>query len=115
MFQAMAADRYLNRRSAPARSALAIVLAATLTAAWQTTPRSAGAFPSNAEMRGVGDAQVGIPVQEFFDKSVAALAREMLLQPHLDTQALQKQSSHHRIEMDLFAPGDVGILVRYCW
>src|ERR1700687_2691798 len=94
---------------------LAILTAGTLVLSWQATPRSAWAFPSNAEMRSVGGAPVGIPVQEFFNKSVAALAREMLLQQHLDAQVFGAQPIRRAIEIDLFAPGDVGIVMRYCW
>lgn len=94
---------------------MALLTAGELAVAAQVAPRSASALPSNAEMRSVGDAPVGIPVHEFIDKSVWVLAHEMLLQPHLDTEAQSNQPVHRGVEMDLFAPGDFGIVVRYCW
>ena len=93
----------------------AILTAGTLALWWQATPRSAWAFPSNAEMRAVGSAPVGIAVQEFIDKPVSVLAREMLLQKHLDAQASSNQPVYRKIQVDLFAPGDFGVVVRYCW
>lgn len=94
---------------------LAILTAGALALWWLATPRSAWAFPSNAEMRAVGSAPVGIPVQKFINKPVLALAREMLLQQHLDVQVHRNQPVHRGIEMDLFAPGDFGVVMRYCW
>ena len=94
---------------------LAILTAGTLALWWQATPRSAWAFPSNAEMRTVGSAPVGIPVQEFIDKPVSALAREMLLQQHLDAQAHGTQPVRRGIEVELFTPGDFGVVLRYRW
>jgi len=92
-----------------------LVIAGALASVCQPMPRSAWGFPSNAEMRDVGDASVGISVKEFIDKSMVTLAREMLLQEHLDVQTHPNQPVIHGVEVELFAPGDVGVQVRYRW
>ena len=93
----------------------ALLTAGTLALWSQAASRIAWGFPSNAEMRDVGDAPVGISVKEFIDKSVVTLAREMLLQQHLDGQTDGKQPVVRGVEVELFTPGDVGVLVRYRW
>lgn len=95
---------------------MGVLVTASALALWcQATCRTAWGFPSNEEMRDVGDAPAGISVKEFIDKSVVTLAREMLLQQHLDAQTHGNQPVVRGVEVELFAPGDVGILVRYRW
>ena len=93
----------------------ALLTAGTLALSSQAASRIAWGFPSNAEMRDVGDAPVGISVKEFVDKSVVTLAREMLLQQHLDAQPHGTQPVYRGVEVELFAPGDVGVVLRYRW
>lgn len=75
---------------------------------------TAHAFPSNAEMRAVGGDPCGMPVEAFLEKSMGTLAREMLLTGHLDVGSITPQQ-HRGIQVELFAPGDFGVVVRYRW
>jgi hypothetical protein len=43
------------------------------------------------------------------------LAREMLLQQHLDAQAHGNRPVRRGIEVELFAPGDFGVVLLYRW
>lgn len=72
-------------------------------------------FPTNADMRSCGDESVGLPARVFAEKSIPTLAREMLLQRHLETDAVTSDSKSRGFQVELFAPGDIGITVRYRW
>ena len=93
---------------------IAVCISATAMVSAITT-RPAYAFPTNAEMRDVGGDPSGLPVDTLLHKAFGALAREMLLQRHLDTDADIPRPQRRGVQVELFAPGDIGIVLRYRW
>ena len=79
------------------------------------TTRPAYSFPTNAEMRDVGGDPSGLPIDILLHKALGALAREMLLQHHLDSTANLPRPQQRGVQVELFAPGDIGVVVRYRW
>ncbi|GBD27887.1 hypothetical protein HRbin30_03244 [bacterium HR30] len=80
-------------------------------------PVAAGAqvAKSNRDMREVGDDSRGLPAEVFVQKPLRLLAREMLLENHLDENSNVPRPQRKGLQVELFTPGDFGILVRYRW
>lgn len=70
---------------------------------------------SNRAMRSVGDDPRGLPIETFVQKPLPLLAREMLLESHLDDHANIPRLQRRGLQVELFAPGDFGVVVRYRW
>ncbi len=70
---------------------------------------------SNQAMRSVGDDPRGLPVEVFVQKPLPLLAREMLLQNHLDEHNNTPRPQRKGVQVEVFAPGDFGVVVRYRW
>lgn len=70
---------------------------------------------SNRDMREVGDDARGLPAEVFVQKPLGLLAREMLLENHLDDNSNIPRPQRRGLQVELFAPGDFGVLVRYRW
>lgn len=70
---------------------------------------------SNQAMRSVGDAPQGLPIETFAEKPLPLLAREMLLKSHLDDHSNVPRPQQRGLQVELFAPGDFGLVVRYRW
>ncbi|GIW43353.1 MAG: hypothetical protein KatS3mg077_0635 [Candidatus Binatia bacterium] len=70
---------------------------------------------TNRDMREVGDDPRGLPAEVFAQKPLAILAREMLLESHLDKNAKVPRPQRKGVQVELFTPGDFGVLVRYRW
>lgn len=68
---------------------------------------------TNAEMREVGGDPRGLPVQTFLEKSIGSLAREYLLENNLEKNMPHAQQ--RGLQVELFAPGDFGVVMRYRW
>ncbi len=83
--------------------------------AWLAYPVCAQVSASNRGMRAVGDDPRGLPVETFVQKPLGLLAREMLLQSHLDENSNVPRPQRRGFQMELFAPGDFGVVVRYRW
>ncbi|MCX8072893.1 MAG: hypothetical protein N3C12_10635 [Candidatus Binatia bacterium] len=66
-------------------------------------------------MREVGEDPRGLPVEVFVQKPLGLLAREMLLESHLDKNANVPRPQRKGVQVELFTPGDFGVLVRYRW
>lgn len=67
------------------------------------------------EMRSVGEEARGLPVEVFVQKPLPLLAREMLLQSHLEENSNVPRPQRKGVQVELFAPGDFGLVVRYRW
>jgi hypothetical protein len=104
---------FRRRRRSLNRPILVAALAVLLSLIARLPCADAQVASSNAQMRAVGNAPRGLPIEAFLEKSISTLAREMLLEGHLDKQAPKPQQSG--FQMELFAPGDFGVVVRYRW
>lgn len=70
---------------------------------------------SNQAMRTTGDDPRGLPIETFVQKPLPVLAREMLLESHLDDNSDIPRPQRRGVQLELFAPGDFGVVVRYRW
>ncbi len=66
-------------------------------------------------MREVGGDCRGLPAEVFAQKPLGILAREMLLENHLDEHHNVPRPQRKGFQVELFTPGDFGVLVRYRW
>lgn len=70
---------------------------------------------SNRDMRSAGRDPRGLRAEVFLQKPLPLLAREMLLESHLDDNATVPRPQRKGVQIELFAPGDFGVVFRYRW
>ena len=105
----------LRQQKPPKRFTFSVIIIAAIGSGCVIAPQRAPGFPTNADMRSVGGESVGFPIHTFFEKPIPALAREMLLQRHLDGVTPGTPGIRRGVAVELFAPGDAGITLRYRW